>query len=385
MALSTPQFGASRVPTRAGFAAEKMLPSDARIHHRSLVLQHLFDGGPVSRAELSRLTKLARVTVSQVIAELLDDDLVVELGVRPGTHMGKPAQLVGVNVQGAFSVCLDLSPGAELRGAVMDLEGALVETRSIAVDGARGEEAVLKVLGLAKELIDATPGKVIGIGIGSPGVVDADGVIDQGTNLDWRRVDLRSRIAEEFALPAYLANDADTAALAEVTFGDGDSSGMLMLEVSTGVGAGILLDGLLLRGPDGTAGEIGHVTVSPDGPECLCGRFGCLETYLAVQRLRTRIEGLNGEDADRELAVAGVDLGRVLAPITQALGLRDVVVSGPTELLGGALMASAQETIRTLTRAFTEEHVTLRMATHATDGILIGAAALVMHGELGVA
>lgn len=385
MALTTPQFGSRRLPPRSGSGTAKMLPSDARVHHRGLVMQYLFDGGPVSRAELSRLTKLARVTVSQVVAGLLEDELVVELGVRPGTHMGKPAQLVGVNVEGAFTVCLDLSNGTQLRGAVMNLEGKLGETQTVDLQGARGEDAVRKVLDLAKQLIDATPGKVIGIGVGSPGVVDLDGVVDLGSSLDWTRVDLRTRLAEEFDLPAYLANDADTAALAEVTFGAGDISGMLLIEISSGVGSGILLDGLLLRGPEGTAGEIGHITVSADGPLCLCGRFGCLETYLAVQRLRARIEKLSPSERQRELAEVGEHLGRALAPITQALGLRDVVLSGPADLVGGILMETAQKTIRELTRAFTDEHVTLRMASHAEDGILIGAAALVMHGELGVA
>lgn len=384
MSLTTPQFGSRRLPPRAGAAAAKMLPSDARVHHRSLVLQHLFDGGPVSRAELSRLTKLARVTVSEVVAGLLADELVVELGVRPGTHMGKPAQLVGINVTGVFTVSLDLSHGTTLRGAVLDLRGALIESRSVDLEGAQGEEATLKVLTLVRQLTEAAPGRVLGIGVGSPGVVDNEGVVDQASNLGWRGLDLRRRLHEDFGLPAYLANDADTAALAEVTFGDGDTSGMLLIEISHGVGAGILLDGMLLRGPEGTAGELGHITVLPDGPECLCGRFGCLEVFLAVPRLRARIDGLDSAHATQELAAMGGHLGKVLAPITQALGLQDVVLSGPTDLLSGSLIETAEETIRTLTLAFANEQVTLRMATHADDGILLGAAALVLNGELGV-
>lgn len=159
---------------------------------------------------------------------------------------------------------------------------------------------------------------------------------------------------------------------------------MLLLEVSRGVGAGILVDGVLLRGPDGTAGELGHVTVDPDGPECSCGRRGCLESYLAVPRLRARLDGLDVEAADAALTDVGVRLGRVLAPVTQALGLRDVVLYGPADLLAGPLMHSAESTVRALTRTFGDAPVRLRMSELGYDGVLMGAAALVLDGELGL-
>lgn len=384
MARITPQFGSQRLAARTGASTAKILPADARVHHRSLVLQHLFSGDPASRAELARLTKLARVTVSEVVAGLIADGLVLELGVRPGTRMGKPAQLLGINAAGAYIVCLDLSHGTVLRGAVLNLDGEEVETHAVDLDGDQGEQTIQKVLALADRLVKAAPGRVLGIGVGSPGLVNADGIVLHATNFGWTRVDLGARVFQEFQLPSYVANDADTAALAEVTFGHGNSSGMLLVEISHGVGAGILLDGTLLRGPEGTAGEIGHVTALPDGPECLCGRLGCLEVFLSVPRLRARVEGLAAAEAAAELHAMGRHLGKVLAPITQALGLRDVVLSGPEELLSGPLLESAEATIRTLTQAFGDDPVSLRMATHGRQAILRGAAALVLNGELGL-
>ena len=100
-----PASAETRRPTaRSGSAPGKLLPSDARKHHRSLILQHLFEDGSYSRADLARMTGLARVTVSDVVSDLLEAGLVLELGVRPGTHMGKPATLVGVNVAGGYAV-----------------------------------------------------------------------------------------------------------------------------------------------------------------------------------------------------------------------------------------------------------------------------------------
>lgn len=384
MARTTPTTDTRRLPARNRAAVAKILPSDARIHHRALVLQHLYDGGPASRADLSRLTKLARVTVSDVVSDLINDDLVSELGVRPGTHMGKPAKLIGVNVTGGYLACLDLSNDAFLRGALLDLEGTVVDTRQVQINGDRGEDAVLKTLSLARELVAASPGRVLGVGVGSPGVVTVDGVILRAPNLGWTEVDLRTRLMSDLGLPAYVANDADTGALAEDTFGQSSGSGMLLVEISHGVGAGILLDGTLLRGPDSTAGEIGHVTAVRDGLECPCGRRGCLETILSVPSLRARVADLSPEETEAALADVGRQFGKILAPVTQALGVRDVVLSGPEEFLSGPLLQAAQDTVLALTRPFGTEQIKLRMSALGADGVLIGAAALVLDGELGV-
>ncbi|WP_245862562.1 ROK family protein [Sanguibacter antarcticus] len=377
-----------------------MLPSDARIHHRALVLQHLFDGGPVSRADLSRLTGLTRVTVSDVVADLIGDQLVIELGLRPCSHVGKPATLVGVNASGAHIVCLDLSDDTVLRGALYDLEGTVVTTTQVALGGDTGEAAVLKTLALAGRLLEAAPGRVLGVGVGTPGVVSLDGVVHHAPNLGWTDLGLQERLQADLGFHTYVANDADTAALAEDTFGNGSGSGLVLVEISHGVGAGILLDGALLRGPDGTAGEIGHVNVTAaaalaaatagiepstdEGPECSCGRRGCLEAFLSVPRLRARVHGLDQAGAAAELAAGGRQLGRVLAPVVQALGLRDVVLSGPEELLGGAFCEATEATLVALTRPFGDARVHVRMSALGHDGILAGAAAHVLGRELGL-
>ena len=373
-----------RATARSGTAPGRLLPSDARIHHRSLILQHLFDDGPYSRADLARLTGLARVTVSDVVSDLLEAGLILELGVRPGTHMGKPATLIGVNVTGGYAVCLDLSDDTVLRGALVDLAGTRVETTEVDLDGAVGQEAVDKTVALARRLVETAPGRVLGVGVGTPGVVSVDGVVRRAPNLGWTNVDLRAEIEQALGHPTYVANDADTAALAEDTFGEGSGDGLLLVEIGHGVGAGILVDGALLRGPDGTAGEIGHVNVLADGPECSCGRRGCLEALVSVPRLRARIDGLSEAEAAGVLAAAGRQLGKILAPVTQALGLRDVVLSGPDELLDGPLLQAAESTVIALTRPFGDQHVRLRMSALGHDGVLAGAAAHVLGRELGL-
>lgn len=382
----TTQSPAGRLTARRASSpsAGKILPAHARVHHRSLVLQHLFDSGPHTRSELASLSGLTRPTVTDVVADLLADGLVADLGVRPGTRMGKPATLVGIHAEGAYVVCLDLSGDHAQRGSVVDLAGTTVVSREIAIDAAQGEEAVRLTIELARALLDAAPGRVLGVGVGSPGVVSVDGVVRHAPNLGWTRLDLRARLADALDLPVHVANDADTAALAEDTFGDGSGAGLLLVEIGRGVGAGILLDGHLLRGPFGTAGEIGHVTIVPDGPECSCGRHGCLESYTSAPRLRARIEGLAPDDAAAELAAAGRQLGQTVAPVAQALGLQDIVLSGPDELLDGAFRAAVEQTVLSLTRPFGDEPIRVRMSALGHDGVLAGAAALVLDSELGL-
>src|SRR5699024_4319747 len=141
----------------------KILPSDTRLHHRTLVLQHLVDDGPQSRADLARLTKLARVTISDVVSGLIADNLVIELGVHPATHMGKPATPDGVNPTGAYIACLDLSGDHDLRGSVVDLEGTVVVTHQVALGDDRGDDAVDRTVELARRLLLDAPGKVLGL------------------------------------------------------------------------------------------------------------------------------------------------------------------------------------------------------------------------------
>lgn len=385
MARTTSSRDARQANQRVAAPVGKILPSDTRLHHRTLVLQHLVDEGPQSRADLARLTKLARVTISDVVAGLIADDLVIELGVRPGTHMGKPATLVGVNPTGAYIACLDLSGDHDLRGSVVDLEGTVVVTHEVALGDDRGDDAVDRTVELARRLLLDAPGKVLGLGVGTPGIVSVDGEVRNAPNLRWERLALGQHLRDALGVPVHVANDADSAVLAEDTFSKGGGAGLLLVEIGRGVGAGILLDGNLLRGPYGTAGEIGHVTVVPDGDPCTCGRNGCLEPLVAAPRLRARIAGLTEAEAASELSSAGRQLGTVLAPIVQALGLRDVVLSGPSELLDGPFRQATESTVLALTRPFADEQVTVRMSALGRDGVLHGAAALVLDGELGLA
>lgn len=372
-------------PQRGGGAlrhAAKVLPEHARAHNRSLVLQMLFHQGAMSRADLSRETRLTRVTISDLVAELIADGFVAERGIREVTGPGKPAILVDLDRAGHRIVGLDLSGTERFLGAILTLDGEIVARHDVPVPFDTAD-ILATVVQLAKDLVDDAHAPVLGIGVGSPGIVDDLGTVRTAPNFGWTDVPLEPVLREAVGLPVLVANDANAAVLAEYTFG-GARDDVMLVRVGRGVGSGLLTGGQPMRGSRFAAGEIGHVTVGTDGgPVCVCGKIGCLEAWLSAPSLE---RALAEEEADREVVLrdAGERLGIALAPIVGALDLSEIVLSGPAELLDGPLAQGAVETLRARTLAEFHDGVRVRMTAQGEDIVLRGAAVMVLSGQLGV-
>ncbi len=360
----------------------KVLPEHARGHNRSLVLQTLYTEGSQSRADIARSTGLTRVTVSDLVAELMVEGLIIEIGQREDARPGKPATLLDLNRSAFQIVGIDLSEHRLFRGAVLDLDGNILTRAEVPLEGSVGADATAKVVALAGTLLGQATAPILGLGVGSPGVVDLAGVVLSAPNLGWAGEDLQGLLSARFGIPVVVANDANAAALAEHGFGGADSD-MMLIKVGHGVGAGLLLDGTPLFGSRFAAGEIGHVVVGTDGgAECVCGKRGCLETWLATPRLEAKLA--DGADRIQTLTEAGQRLGIALAPIVGALNLAEIVLSGPTHLLDGPLAEATIATLRSRTMAEFHGDLTLRMTTLGEDIVMRGAAVMVLSGQLGV-
>jgi predicted NBD/HSP70 family sugar kinase len=376
-----------------GFAAgralrptTKVLPEHARGHNRSLVLQTLYRAGQQSRADIARETGLTRVTISDLVAELMLESLVVEIGQREdGRRPGKPATLLDLNREAFQIIGVDLSEYAIFRGAVLDVDGQILHRAELPVEGITGADATARVTSLIESLVELATLPILGIGVGSPGVVNLAGVVLSAPNLGWSGEHLQETLVDRFALPVVVANDANAAALAEHSFGGADSD-MMLIKVGHGVGAGLLLDGTPLFGSRFAAGEIGHVVVGTDGgAQCACGKVGCLETWLATPRLSAALEAAATVDEKNDiLREAGQRLGIAMAPVVGALNLAEVVLSGPTHLLDGTLAKATIETLRSRTMAEFHGDLTLRMTTLGEDIVMRGAAVMVLSARLGV-
>lgn len=371
-------FGSGRALRHAA----KVLPEHARAHNRSLVLQTLFHQGAMSRADLSRETGLTRVTISDLVAELIEDGYVAERGLREVTGPGKPAILVDLDRSGHRIVGLDLSRSDRFLGAVLTLDGEIVARHDVAVPP-EPADILGTVIALTRDLVADAHAPVLGVGVGTPGIVDERGTVLAAPNFGWIEVDLEGILRAAVSLPVLVANDANAAVLAEYTFG-GAGEDVMLVRVGRGVGSGLLSGGQPMRGSRFAAGEIGHVTVGTDGgPVCVCGKVGCLEAWLSAPSLERALAG-DGADETSVLRDAGERLGIALAPIVGALDLSEIVLSGPERLLDGPLAAATVETLRARTLATFHDGVQVRMTAQGEDIVLRGAAVMVLSGQLGV-
>src|SRR5690348_10094563 len=169
----------------------KLLAEDTRRHHRSLILQHLFAEGPASRADLARATGLTRVTVSDLVGALIADGLLGELGSPAENKVGKPPTFVGLLADAAHILAPALSPDDRMTGAVVNLVGHVKARAEVPREGAgRGEEEVRHAVGVAEQLRETVDRPLLGIGVGTQGVVDGRAVVLGAHNLLWAGVDL---------------------------------------------------------------------------------------------------------------------------------------------------------------------------------------------------
>ena len=382
----------SRYPaaTPVGFGAgrrlrsqAKVLPEHARSHNRALVLQTLYHRGAMSRADLARETGLTRVTISDLVAESIMDGIVHEIGVREAAGPGKPPIVIEFDRTGHQLIGIDLSGTTSFEGAVLDLGGRILERRSRPLPQEHdAEHAYAVARDLVRELVEVATRPVLGVGVGTPGVVRPDGTVVSAPNLTWTEMPLGARLNADLDLPVIVRNDANAAVLAEYTFADAPSDVML-IRIGRGVGAGVIAGAQSLVGARFSAGEIGHVVVGTDeGPLCVCGRRGCLEAWVNVPRLSAAI---TAEPAHSEslLADAGARLGIAIAPIVAALDLSEIVLAGPRDLLAGTFADAATRALheRTLDGVFADIHVRLS----EQEGIVMrGAAVMVLSAQLGV-
>lgn len=361
----------------------KAAREDTRATNLRLVLQHLFDADALSRADIARSTRLTAATVSAIVAELEQDGLVAEAGTRRDVaQVGKPPTMLQVRPDARNIVALDLSDPGMLRAALIDMRGAIGARAEVAV-APRGQDALEQVRDLAATMVERADSPILGIGIGTPGVVSSAGVVIEASNFDWHQVELRREIEDHTGCRTHVRNDANAAAIAEFTRGGHRCENLALVKIGSGVGAGFVLNGRPFIGEHAGAGEIGHLVVDGNGPLCRCGHRGCLETFVAVPA----IEAAVAENPDLQEAVkraAGEKLGIALASIVAILDIDHILVSGPEQVLGSDFCEIATASLRTRCLDSVAESVRVDYTALGQDIVLLGAAGLVLSQELGV-
>ena len=279
-----------REPAPAGLANQRAV----RRHNLGVVLRHLSEHGPRSRATIALETGLNKTTVSSLVTELIGFDLVVERGLEQRGTVGRPGQVVELSGDGVVALGLEVNVDY-LAVRALDLTGT-ERYRSLDVRDNRNVP-VAKVLdrlaehaGAALDAVRSEGLRPVGATVALPGIVDAaNGTLLRAPNLDWTDVAVVDELRERLSGPSFLLaadNEANLAALAELWEGTARGfSDVLYVSGEIGVGGGIIIGGELFRGQQGFGGEFGHMTVDPGGRPCACGSRGCLETVVRLEAL----------------------------------------------------------------------------------------------------
>ena len=341
---------------------------------RRLVLQAIYNAGSISRAEISRETGLTKVTVSDVVAQMISFDLLSESAPAASIGPGKPPVLLQLKRDHIRTIALDLSITDSVVIGSVDLYGQPFSISKRHLKANSTVELVESLRELIQEEIDSSPLMVLGIGVGVPGVVDNEGTVIDGAALKLHNFDLRGALADHFDIEVHVANDANVAAQADSLFGGAEQSSML-IRIADGVGGGLILDGKPFLGSSFASGELGHVVVVKDGAACACGKRGCLEAEISA---------LLGSPAP-DFEQIGYLLGAVLAPIVSVLNLGEIVLSTPSGIGTTQLVDALQSEIRSSTLPETFEGLVVRETKLGGDVVLLGAAAMALSAVLGVA
>jgi len=353
--------------------------------------------GPLSRAAVASRIGLTRAAVSTLVDELIRSGLLEELGPERPRRVGRPGSALAVSGHGPAGIGAEVGVD-HLAVCAVDLRG---EVRARAVrQTANRNRPPEPVIAELRELIDRVVAGAEGAGlwpaglaVAVPGLVARDArTVVRAPNLGWQDTDLAALMPARW--PLTVGNEANFGALAELWLGEDAPRDFLHVSAEIGIGAAVVVDGRLLYGNRGFAGELGHVPVHPDGPACPCGGRGCLEQYAGEEAV-LRAAGLEpGEDrvgllaaraeqgdrAVREaLREAGTALGIALTGAVNLLDPRSVVLGGALAGLAPWLLPSLRSE---LARRTAGPACPVTVSSLGPQGPLLGAAHSVVRGVL---
>jgi glucokinase-like ROK family protein len=304
--------------------------SQSSLHRANLerVVRAVRMAGSLTQAEIARATGLSAATVSNIVRELKDAGRVE---VTPTSSGGRRARSVSLSGDAGIVVGVDFGH-THLRVAIGNLAHRVLAEDAEPLDvDASAAQGLDRAERLVKRLVTEagiSPAKIVGVGLGVPGPIDvASGTLGSTAILPgWAGTNPRDDLAARLSVPVHVDNDANLGALGELVWGAGrGATDLAYIKVASGVGAGLVINGRIYRGPGGTAGEIGHITLDEAGPVCRCGNRGCLETFTAARYVLPLLHPAHGTDLTVprmvELARAG-DPGcrRVIGDVGRHIG-----------------------------------------------------------------
>lgn len=341
----------------------------AKENNRNLIIELLLKKAPISRIELSKITGLSKMTVTNIINELSDDGIIAEVGAENSLLGRKPVALA-IKPKSKLFAGLYISRNC-IHAVTGDLCGNIYDERKEKTPAS--EEKLIKVIySLLDEIISK---KTLAIGISAIGPLDLKRriLLNPPNFSGIENVDIGKLLKDRYNLPVYMDKDMNAAAMAESLFGKAKAvSDFIYVGVSNGIGSAIVSESKLCRGESGFGGELGHTSVDINGKKCSCGNIGCLEMYASINK-----DGKNDiEKICRYLSVGLVTLINLFDPSVIYLG-HDIADYGDE----AAALLESEISSRYISRKSKSIHV--EISKFGRRAPIIGSIAAAVYGHIG--
>jgi len=376
-----------------------------KVVNRMALVRRMCASPGLSRADLATAVGLTKSTVSLLVRELIEEGWLVEREIVATGELGRrPTPLF---IDSSRLLLLGAEVGIEsARVVASSLTGEVLATVVANYGAGRSAKGCIGVLATAllklRSQLDHDNHQIIGIGVGLPGGVDeANAVLRFAPNLGWRDVPVGALLSEKLAgsalagVPLFIQNEADVAALGEMEFNPSQASDpLLYVSINQGVGAGVIVGDRLLTGSRGFAGEVGHIILKRNGPQCSCGRSGCAEAMIGLRAMLPAGEGggpaslstplaeiqrrlAEGDpEVTRAVKKAGGYLGVLLQNLAAAYDPACIVLGGQCVELGDPFVQTALQTLNDYAAAANLLPPMVQISRFGADAVALGAAAL---------
>lgn len=380
--------------------------------NRAVILDVFRTHTTLSRARLAIETGLNPSTVSNIIGELIQENLIRETDLLQ-SRAGRPGRLLEINPAGGCALGIEINVNT-IAVLVTDFAANVLWRQRLVSTPEAGQDGIMmQVLALAQQAVEFVrerKTRLLGIGVGVSGLVDVpSGMLRLAPNLHWENVPIRDILACQFDCPIYVDNDANAAALGEYYFGAARNiKDFIYLSADVGMGCGIVMGGKIYRGIFGYAGEAGHMTLDLHGDLCACGKHGCWETFVGPRAVEQRVrrsinagarsilgemvkgnlENINidiviqaaqmgDETAIDALDEVGFYLGVGVANLVNLLNIEVIVLGGELSKASSFFLKNVERTAFANTLVPGREHLKILPSAHK-DSCMMGAIAVVL-------
>ncbi|WP_409295752.1 ROK family transcriptional regulator [Peribacillus sp. SCS-26] len=381
--------------------------------NRSLILNIIREKGPISRAEIAKLTKLTPPTVSSLVKELLLAEIVIEQQKLGESSGGRKPTLLTLNEEMFHVIGMDIG-SRNIKTILTSITGKIIKKTVVPMPAEISKDTLLGLItDSVQNMIDAVDideEKIVGIGVGMHGIVDVkQGVSIFAPNLNLQDIPIKTVLEERFNMIVKVENDGRAMSLGELWFGNGAGiDSFVCINVGRGIGAGIIINGRLYHGNHFISGEIGHMVIDIDGPQCTCGNYGCLQTFASgpaiVERVKKEMRlghtsmlhelaedmdaitgeliyeaALKGDSlAKTALEQAGRYLGVGLTNLIHTVNPKRIIIGGGISNASSLIMDSITHTVRQRALTQPSKETEIILSKFGEDATAMGAVALIL-------